>query len=236
LVIETQTSEDQAKVRSWAYYLSFLENEYGLPATLLVITPKLATAIWARGPLALGPVDRPSMRLFPFVCGPDNMPFITDRETAAVDVLFAVFAALTHRLDPDIEKVLDPLAAVLDSLDSETAAFWAEFTEGGLGEGCAKDSWRKIMTTMKYRYVSELRREGRAEGRAEGRLEGRLEGLSEGRTEGQAAALLVVIRGRGIELSEADEARIARCQDTALLTQWLSRAATAETAAELFQD
>ncbi|GAB3658947.1 hypothetical protein [Glycomyces tarimensis] len=114
--------------------MSFLENKYELPTTLLVITPKEATTRWARGPLTLGPPQRPSMRLLPFVCGPDNMPFITEPEAAAEDVVVTVFAALTHRPDPDIEKALRPLADALDSLEPATAAYWAEFTEGGLGK------------------------------------------------------------------------------------------------------
>ncbi|WP_100445292.1 hypothetical protein [Glycomyces xiaoerkulensis] len=228
LVIEPQTEVSEKKVRSWAYYLSCLENKYEIPATLLVITPKEETARWARGPLTLGPPGCPSLRLFPFVVGPDNTPFITDPETAAEDVVFCVLAVLCHRLDPDIEKAMRPLAEALDSLDPETAAYWAEFTEGGLGKGCARESWRNIMRTMPYRYKSALRLEGEATGRAEGRVEGRVEGLAE--------AILAFLSERGVDVGDADRDRITACTDPGLLRRWLLRAPSVESAADLFAE
>ncbi|MCH7229645.1 hypothetical protein L0U85_02030 [Glycomyces sp. L485] len=219
LVIETQTKEDRQKIRSWAYYLSFLENKYELPATLLVISPKEATTRWARGPLTLGPPQRPSMRLLPYVCGPDNMPFITEPEVAVEDVVFTVFAALTHRLNPDIEKALRPLADALDSLEPETAAYWAEFTEGGLGKGCAKETWRKIMKTMSYRYVSEIRREA----------------VAEATVETLVKAIFALLDERGVEVGEADRGRIVESTDPETLMRWLVRASSVDSAAELFE-
>lgn len=97
LVIEPQTDKSEEKIRSWAYHLCCLENKYGVPATLLVITPKEETARWARGPLTLGRPKSPSMRVLPFVVGPDNMPFITEPEIAAEDAVFTVLCR-TDRL------------------------------------------------------------------------------------------------------------------------------------------
>ncbi|WP_030161633.1 hypothetical protein [Glycomyces sp. NRRL B-16210] len=220
LVIEPQTAEKKEKIRSWAYYLSFLENKYKIPATLLVITPKAATARWARGALTLGPPERPSMRIFPFVCGPDNMPFITDPEQAAEDVVFTVLALLSHRLDPDIEKSMRPLADALTKLEPKTASYWFEFTEGGLGEGCARNTWRNIMKTMNYGYVSETRREARDEGRAEA----------------LADAILSFFDDRDLAVSGAERERITTCDDVDLLKRWLLLAPSVASAAALFED
>src|SRR5690625_1363347 len=137
IVIEPQTTISKKKLRSWAYYIAYLENKYELPASLLVVTPCEATAEWARRPITLGPKRRPSLRVLPLVLGAGNTPFITDPETAAEDIVLAVFAALTHRLDPDIEKALHPLAIALSGFDETTARFFAEFTSVGLGDGCA---------------------------------------------------------------------------------------------------
>jgi hypothetical protein len=143
---------------------------------------------------------------------------IRDVATASDDIVYAVFAALTHRLDSDIETTLRVLAEALDTLDGQTARFWAEYTEAGLGEGCTREIWRNIMTTMPYKYPSQLR----------------LMGREEGRLEGEAAALLIFLEGRGIELTFAERQRVERCTDEQLMSTWLSRAGTAANAEELF--
>lgn len=220
LVIEAQTKEAPEKIRGWAYYLSYLENKYALPATLLIMTPNASTARWARGPLRLGPANFPSMELYPFVCGPDNLPIIAEVELAAEDVEFAVLAALVHRLNPDIEKALRPLAAALDTIDPMQGARWAVFVEGGLGEGCARETWRKIMKTMQYRYVSEIGRESRAEGRVEG----------------YAEAILDVLDERGVSATDAERQRIHDCMDALALKRWLRRAMFVDRVEDLFAD
>lgn len=224
LVIEPQTEPSDEKIPGWAYYLSYLESKYAIPASLLVLTPKRSTADWARRSLALGPPERPSLRVFPHVAGPDNMPLITDPAEAAEDVVFAVLALLTHRLDADVEKAMRPLVGAIETLEPETARYWFEFTEGGLGEGCTRQNWRNIMKTMSYGYVSEFRREGRAEGRAEGRVEG------------LAKAVLAFFEDRGIDIDRADRERIMNCDDEDLLMRWLLRAPSASSAAGLFVD
>ena len=59
----------------------------------------------------------------------------------------------------------------------------------------------------------------------------------EGREEGRAAmrsAIAQVFGARGVPLSELGRARLASCADTALLTLWLARAATAASEGEVF--
>jgi hypothetical protein len=59
---------------------------------------------------------------------------------------------------------------------------------------------------------------------------GRDEGLKEGRKEGLAAArrmLLAMVTGRGIPLDDAARARIAACDDLAVLERWAARTAVA---------
>ena len=63
---------------------------------------------------------------------------------------------------------------------------------------------------------------------------GRTEGRTKGRTEGEAQALLTVLTARGFGLDDATRARIAGCQDLTVLTEWIRRAATVTTLAEVF--
>jgi hypothetical protein len=213
LIVEAQTKEEPSKIRSWAYYLSYLENKYKIPATLLITTPSAATARWARGPLLLGPPGFPSMEVRPYVAGPDNVPFITDLEQALEDVDFTVLSTLTHRLNPDIDKALKPLAAAIDTLGPEASAIWADLTEVGL-EGCAQDFWRKIMQTMQYKFGSQLAQHSVAE--AEARI------------------ILKFLEMRGIPVSEGARQRIEDCTDLEMLEAWVLRAPSVQTVEELF--
>lgn len=232
LVIEPQTERPlQHKVRSWAWYLSFLENKYQMPANLLIITPKTQTA-QACTELSLGPLRRPIMRLDPHVVSPDNMPLITDAAEASEDVVYAVFALLTQRLNPEVEQAMPPLMEALNTLDNDTARYYAEFVEGGLGESCQREVWKQIMKTMTYGYVSELKQEFREEGREEGRAEGR----EEGRAEGVVQVLLAVLDSRALGPTEADRDRIRSCTDQQRLLRWTARAATASNMTEVFGD
>lgn len=226
VIIEPQTGTDEQKRRSWIWYIAYLLNRYRAQVTLLVLTPKEATARWARKPIAIGLPDNPTLLLRPFVIGPSDVEPLHDVETAKADIVYAVLAALARRLESDIEKSLSVLAEALDSFDTETAQFWAEYTEAGLGKGCTREFWRNIMTTMPYKYPSQMRLMAHEAGREEG--------LEEGLLKGEMNALFVVLDGRGIELSARDRERIETCTDAELLRTWLSRAATAADAEELF--
>ncbi|WP_026925289.1 hypothetical protein [Glycomyces arizonensis] len=221
LVIEPQTEPPSPqKIRSWAWYLAFLENKYQLPTSLLILTAKEPTARACRRELFLGPPRSPVMRLFPRIVGPDNMPLITDAAEAAEDVPFAVLALLTQRLNPGVERAMRPLMDALDTLDTDTARYYAEFVEGGLGESCQREVWKQIMKTMTYGYVSELKQEFREEGHLETAVK----------------TLLAVLDARGLDATDADRDRIRSCTDHERLLAWTVCAATASSTAEVFGD
>ncbi|WP_026415123.1 hypothetical protein [Actinomadura oligospora] len=90
------------------------------------------------------------------------------------------------------------------------------------------------MKTYNPRYVSVLREEGRAEGLSEGRAEGLSEGRAEGRAQGQGEALLVVLEGRGVAVSDKARERVHECVDPDVLRGWLLRAVTALTEEDVF--
>lgn len=158
------------------------------------------------------------------------MPVITEVKEAARDVPLAVFSAITHSKGPGAAAILETLAAALNTVDPDTAAIFAEFTEVGLGNTRARQIWRELMTTLSYFFQSEAAQQVREEGREEGLEEGR----EEGRAEAQAAAVLMVLERRGLAVSPATRARITACTDLATLTDWLDRAWSADAAAELF--
>lgn len=222
VIIEAQTSPDDDKWRSWAWYVAYLFNDLEVPVTLLVLTPKEETARWARKPHKVGLEDSPTMVVQPIVVGPRNVKPLRDVETARRDVPYSVFTSLVRRLGDDAEQNLSVLAEALNGIDVQTAVFWAEYTEAGLGKGCIQQFWRKIMDTMSYPYVSETRRKGIEVGREEGRLEAEID------------FVLSALENRGIELNEADRARVTSCEDSDLLRTWFDRSFHATSAEDVF--
>ncbi len=70
--------------------------------------------------------------------------------------------------------------------------------------------------------------------RDEGLREGIEKGLQEGMVQGRAASVLELLATRQVEVSEEHRARILDCKDVDQLRDWLVRAATAKSSAELF--
>jgi predicted transposase YdaD len=62
------------------------------------------------------------------------------------------------------------------------------------------------------------------------------QGVQRGRSEALRDAIVSVLAARGLGCSEASKARLAACEDVALLAQWLTRAVTASAEAEVFAD
>ncbi|MFJ9663971.1 hypothetical protein ACIRPP_05010 [Streptomyces sp. NPDC101219] len=62
----------------------------------------------------------------------------------------------------------------------------------------------------------------------------RQEGREEGRAEGLASALLLLLRHRGVAVTEEDRERIESCDDLGVLDLWLTRAIAATSMTEVF--
>ena len=102
--------------------------------------------------------------------------------------------------------------------DRQEAYDLAEITGVGLVDTQAGEIWRQMMAIDTSWYRSPFSQQLRAEGRAEGRAED----------------LLSVLEARGIALTAEQRERVTGCADVEQLREWLVRAATATTAAEVF--
>jgi hypothetical protein len=238
LVIESQTDKDDKRLRRWPHYVAHLHDKYACPVILAVVCSKQDTAEWAREPIKIGLPDLTCLTANLVVFGPHNVPAITSADEAAADLTLAVFSALTHSHSKRVGGILEALATALTTIDKESAANLAEFTETGLGNTVGRKIWRTLMATRTFPLVSEMRLQGRAEGRVEGRAEGRAEGLERGRvqarTETLAEIILEVFDERGIEVDEVSRARIESCHDDAVLKTWHRRSLRAASPGDLF--
>jgi len=61
------------------------------------------------------------------------------------------------------------------------------------------------------------------------------EHFGRGKAEGEADAVLLVLKARGLEVSQAERDRIVACTDLGQLQTWVTRAATAEKTSDVFQ-
>jgi hypothetical protein len=218
LVIESQTEPDEERRRRWPHYITHLHDKYGCPVVLAVVCNKRYTARWARAPIKIGLPGLTCVTARLVVFGPDNVPAITDPQEAADDVTLTVFSALTHSRRPDLGGILEALAAALNTIDPESAAYLAEFTETGLGDTVGRQTWRALMATRTYPFVSQMR----------------LQGREEGRIETLAEAIFTVFEGRGIAVDDVSRERIESCSDADLLRAWLARSGVVATVSELF--
>ncbi|WP_406059937.1 hypothetical protein OG462_21810 [Streptomyces sp. NBC_01077] len=232
LAIEAQGKKDPAKPASWAYYVSYLWTKYGLPTALLVVCQDRTTAEWAARPVASGPAYMPTLSIRPIVAGPHNMPVIIDPAKAAEDLAPATLSAITHAGDPDIGAILKALSTALRDVPENVADPIIEFTAQGLSKRPAQDLWRTLVAVDLSFYKSYLSEEIRDEGRTEGRAEG----LAEGRAQAGAAAILLVLEQRGLDVPDDVRDRVTSCADPEMLRGWLTRAVTAASAEEIFAD
>ncbi|MFD5552858.1 hypothetical protein ACFWIA_03355 [Streptomyces sp. NPDC127068] len=221
LAIEAQGRRDPEKAASWTYYLAFLHAKYDLPALLLVVCRDRATAKWATGPFRTGIEGWTALSTHPLVIGPDNAPVITSAAEAARNLALATFAAMTHGKDRDITPILDALATALGSVELDTAEYFSELLELGLGDTQARNTWRNMMSVGTY---------------FPGRGTIVEESYLKGRTDGRAVTIIDILGMRGLTIPDGVRERITSTTDEDTLIQWLERALTATAVDDLFVD
>ena len=97
------------------------------------------------------------------------------------------------------------------------------------GEGFEEDAMNPHLQQVYNRLEKKLR----AEGKAEGKVEGLREGEAKGKAEGKAEALLMLLSGRGLRVTSAQEARVRACTDLGQLDAWFQAALTTTSVAAL---
>jgi hypothetical protein len=218
LVLESQGEKDERKRGSWPYYLSYLYEKYRVEPVLIVMTQSRATARWAAQPIRFGLPGWSSLVVRPLVLGPDDVPVIADEAEAARDVTLAVFSAITHGKGPNAAAILGPLAAVLETVDPDSAAMFAELVESGLVDAQAKKIWKELMMPVNYFFKNPVAVKLREEGRVEDRIE----------------MTLRILELRGLQVPDSVRLRVEACSDLDQLKAWSERAVHVANAADLF--
>jgi len=229
MIVEVQLKEDQRKRRTWPDYLTGLHSRHKCPVVLLVICPGRKTAEWAAEPIVIGP----GFVLRPFVLGPDLVPVITDVAQAAAVPELAVLSGIAHGTDRGARDAAFVAVAAIAAQDIDLAALYADVIVAELPKRLRKTAEEELRART-IEYGSDFAKAYFAQGKAEGEAEGEARGEVRGEAKGKAAALLAVLKARGIEITPARKTLIERCTSLAKLDRWLERAATASTANEIF--
>jgi hypothetical protein len=138
----------------------------------------------------------------------------------------ALLSALAHGAnDPD--RVRAAVASIAELGEDGRARAYFDLLRYHLGAALDR-ALEAIMATSEHKYLSDFARKYYDAGIAEGQTRGE---LARART-----ALLTVLAGRDIALSEELRTRIGACADLAMLDAWLVRAVRAADAAEIFAD
>jgi hypothetical protein len=232
IAVEAQLGRDPDKRYSWPLYAATLRAKFRCPSCVLVVTPDRAVADWARMPIDTG---QPRSPFVPLVLGPNAVPRITDVEEAREAPEHAMLSALAHCNEPGGHHIAFAALAAASHLDDEASVVYFDLIRSAVGEA-ARRSLEELMEKGTYEFQSDFARKYLAKGEAKGRAEGEAKGRAEGEAKGRAEAVLRVLEARGVNVADEGRERILSCTDLALLDRWLSRAAVAESAHDVFGD
>jgi hypothetical protein len=191
--------------------------------------------------------------LAPLYVRPEALPPIVDPGRARESIAHATAAAAFHARGPQgVASARATLQALLD-LDLDKRESYISLISACLPE----DRMKQVAQELPANYRDQLfpmeresapyihgreegrkagRKEGRKAGRKEGRKAGRKEGRKEGRVEQARRTLFIILSARSLELTPAQRARIADCNDLEQLTRWTTQAAVAEHSDEILAD
>lgn len=253
IVLEVQLRRDPRKRKAWAIYVVGTWAQLDCPTTLVVVTDSPRVARWASEPIDLG---HARMVLRPLVIGPEQIDAEPTLEQARARPERLALSVLVHGdktgslgLARVALTVANELLASRDERRMVLGDLIVSFVAPRVRRSAeakmdvSKYVWfteqGKAYGRMRAKAVAEGLAKGEAKGLAKGLAKGQAEGLSRGRTEGQCAGLArglwTVLRGRGLEPTEAQRARIERCRDARRLETWLARAVVAESMAEVLR-
>jgi hypothetical protein len=223
IIVELQQAWDPGKLRQWPRYAASKWLRYQCPVKLLVICPDDNTADRYAGPILTSLEDYTH---WPTVLRPARVPVLDSAAQAFIDPAMGVMSVAYHGADP---TVVNAFAAGILHLSPDDAKKYYEY---GLrmSPEIVRNALEQLMATKYNEPFSKLGLSYYGQGRDEGREEGREEGL----VAGERGTVLMVLKARGLPVSDSQRARIDACDDLGALKAWAEAALTAATVDDLF--
>jgi hypothetical protein len=218
-IFEVQLESKDRKRYTWPLYAVAARARHECRFILTVVTPDPAVARWAAQPIDLG-----NGIFVPRVIGPEGIPQVTDRDQALREPQLAVLSVVAHgggEVDAAISIARAAVNAVL-SLPEEQRLLYSLLIEKALSEAARK---ALDMEPQIEKFFTEAHRRSYDQGEAKGK--------TEGKAEGKAEALVMILKQRGLAMSEEQQHQLVTCTDLPTLDRWLDRALSVTSLDEL---
>jgi hypothetical protein len=218
-IFEVQLERKERKRYTWPLYAVAARARHECPFVLTVVSPDAAVARWAGQPIDLG-----NGMFVPRVIGPEGIPQVTDRDQAVREPQLAVLSVVAHgggEVATAVSIALAAVSAVL-SLPEEQRLLYSILIEQALSEAARK---ALDMEPQIEKFFTEAHRRSYDQGEAKGK--------AEGKAEGEAKALLMILKRRGLAITDEQQHQIVTCTDLATLDRWLDRAFSVTSVDEL---
>jgi hypothetical protein len=219
-IFEVQLQPAARKRFTWPLYAVAARALHECPFVVTVVTADPATARWASQPIGLGGGNT----FRPHVIGPEGIPQVTDHELALREPQLAVLSVLAHGGDK-LETVVPIGRAAIHAvslLPKEQRLLYSLLIEQALSEAARK---ALEMEPHIEKFFSEAHRRSYAEGQAKGE--------AEGEAKGKAEALMMILKRRGMAMTDEQQRRIVTCTDLATIDRWLDGAFSVASVDEL---
>ncbi|GAB2498663.1 hypothetical protein [Nocardiopsis aegyptia] len=211
IITEPQRSWDPRKLFSWPAYVSYTRHRLKCPIALLVLTPDSALAQRYDEPIDLGCGE-----IRPTVLGLDTLKPVTDQRVAAEHPVLTALAIATNPTED--RAALEALSVALHSLDASQSSLYSDYVLAALS-AAALGSLEEIVKLRDYEFKTELI--GRP--------------FREGEAKGLTAAIIEVLEGRDLEVSDEVRQGINAMADRETLRAWVRKAVRVERAEDLFR-
>jgi hypothetical protein len=228
ILLELQNRVDPDKAARWILAVAVQLAATGSMGDLIVLTASPRVASWAKGIAhARGDLGT-AVGLEPVVLLIAGKVIDLLLDDAHPELAFFAAWAVRARRGPEAKSVVSRAAVLTNRLpvplrDAAVRAIVAVLGEPMLAYlrelSMNPDHLPETRAGRRFRMFFEEK--GKTEGKAEGKAEGKRE------------AVLAVLEARGLAMSEAQRAVVAACSDATVLAQWIVRAATASSAAEV---
>lgn len=222
-IFEVQLQSDGRKRFTWPLYSVAARARYECPFVVIAVAPDPETAQWASRPIDLGD----GMIFRPRVIGPDSIPQLTDRDRALREPRLAVLSVLAHGGSDDVETAASIGAAAfhaISRLPEEQRLLYSILIERALSEAARK---AMEMEPSIQKLFTEAHRRSYDQGKAEGN--------AEGEAKGEAKALMMILKRRGLKVTDEQQQQIVACTDLGTLERWLDRALSVTSVDELLR-
>ena len=211
VIVEAQKHTLKDRPVQWARYAAQLWTFLRCPVDVLVICPDAKSAFWYARPVV---TTLPGYTHLPVVLPPSAVPAVISPDEVAARPAMAALSVAYHGANPAVCRAF---ADGLRQLPRDDAVKYHEHAFN-MSPLAVRRILEQLMTSDTWPVYTPIAKEH----------------FGRGKKEGEAEAILLVLKARSLDVSDAERERITSCTDLKQLKVWITRAATADKTSGLF--